>query len=68
MKLYMKCNEQVASDLNDVSAQFENLSRIILEAAGADIERPTGSASFTLDENSCKVAAISLSSPRRSTG
>jgi len=50
MKLYMKCNEEVASDLNDVSSQFENLSRIILEAAGADIERPPGSASFTMDD------------------
>ncbi|MDG2387885.1 MAG: valine--tRNA ligase [Planctomycetaceae bacterium] len=50
MKLYMKCNEEVASDLTDVSAQFENLSRIILEAAGADIERPPGSASFTMDD------------------
>ena len=50
MKLYMKCNDEVASDLNDVSAQFENLSRIILEAAGADITRPPASASFTLDD------------------
>lgn len=50
MKLYMKCNDQVASDLTDVSAQFENLSRIILEAAGADIERPPASASFTMDD------------------
>ncbi len=50
MKLYMRCRPEVAADLNDVSAQFENLSRIVLEAAGAEIERPGGSASFTLGD------------------
>ncbi|HSG71509.1 MAG TPA: class I tRNA ligase family protein [Planctomycetaceae bacterium] len=50
MKLYMKCSDQVAADLNDVAAQFENLSKIVLESTGATIERPSGSASFTLGD------------------
>jgi valyl-tRNA synthetase len=38
----------VASDLQDVSGQFENLARTMLESAGAEVARPKGSASFAL--------------------
>ena len=48
LKLHVRCRPEVAADLHDVADQFENLSRTMLEAAGAEVERPKGSANFAL--------------------
>ncbi len=48
LKLHVRCRPEVASDLRDVADQFENLSRTMLESAGAEVERPKGSANFAL--------------------
>ena len=48
LTLHVRCAAPVAADLQDVSGQFENLARTMLEAAGAEVERPKGSASFAL--------------------
>ncbi len=48
LALHVRCAPPVAADLQDVSGQFENLARTMLEAAGAEVERPKGSASFAL--------------------
>jgi valyl-tRNA synthetase len=48
LMLHVRCSPDVAADLEDVSAQFDNLARTMLEAAGAQVERPKGSASFAL--------------------
>jgi valyl-tRNA synthetase len=50
IKLYMRCAPDVARDMQDVSAQFDNLAKTLLAAAGADVERPPASANFALSE------------------
>ena len=50
ISLYMRCGAEVARDMQDVSAQFDNLSRTMLAAAGADVQRPPKSANFALTE------------------
>ncbi|MGH7128027.1 MAG: class I tRNA ligase family protein, partial [Planctomycetaceae bacterium] len=50
LKLYVRCPAAMAAELGDVSGQFDNLARTMLEAAGAEIERPPASASFALGE------------------
>ena len=50
LKLYLRCNEGIAADMQSVAAQFENLSKTMLEAAGASVERLKGSASFSLGD------------------
>jgi valyl-tRNA synthetase len=50
LTLHVRCAAPVAADLQDVSGQFENLARTMLEAAGAEVERPKGSASFALTD------------------
>ncbi len=50
LTLHVRCAPQIAGDLQDVSGQFENLARTMLEAAGAAVERPKGSASFALSD------------------
>src|SRR5690606_37885099 len=37
-------------DMQSVAGQFDNLAKAVLQAAGADIVRPAGSASFTLGD------------------
>ena len=46
----MRTNAEVADDMQSVSSQFDNLTKAVLEAAGADVERPSGSASFSLGD------------------
>jgi valyl-tRNA synthetase len=46
--LLVRCEPQVANQLHDVAWQFENLARTVLKGAGADVVRPSQSASFTL--------------------
>lgn len=48
LKLFMKCSEEVAIQMRDVTDQFDNLSKTLLEAAGVDVERPGASATITL--------------------
>ena len=50
IKLLMRAKPEVAGDMQAVSDQFENLAKAVLEAAGADVERPSGSASFSLGD------------------
>ena len=50
VKLLMRAPEEVAGDMQSVSSQFDNLTKAVLEAAGADVERPSGSASFSLGD------------------
>ncbi|WP_437186106.1 valine--tRNA ligase [Planctomicrobium sp. SH668] len=48
VKLLMRTSSEVAGDMQSVAAQFDNLAKAVLEAAGGDVERPSGAASFTL--------------------
>jgi valyl-tRNA synthetase len=46
----MRCSPEVAEQLVAVTEQFDFLSKTMLEAAGLDITRPAGSASFSLGD------------------
>lgn len=50
VKLLMRATPEVAGDMHSVSAQFDNLAKAVLEAAGAEVERPSGAASFSLGD------------------
>jgi valyl-tRNA synthetase len=50
VKLLMRAAPDVAGDMQSVAAQFDNLAKAVLEAAGAEVERPSGSASFSLGD------------------
>ncbi len=50
IQLHMRCNAGIASEMHDVASQFENLSKALLAAAGADVQPPTCSASFSLSD------------------
>jgi valyl-tRNA synthetase len=50
VKLFMKCEPGVAEELQVCSDQFENLAKTILEASGAEVDRPSASASFNLKD------------------
>lgn len=50
LKLFMKCAPEVAAQMQAVAAQFDNLSRTMLEAAGLDITPPANAASFSLKD------------------
>ncbi|MCX7421699.1 MAG: class I tRNA ligase family protein [Planctomycetia bacterium] len=50
IQLHIRCNAGIASEMHDVAAQFENLSKALLAAAGADVQPPTCSASFSLTD------------------
>lgn len=50
LKLFMRCTPDVAEQLQAVTEQFDFLSKTMLEAAGLDISRPSGSASFSLGD------------------
>jgi valyl-tRNA synthetase len=50
LKLFMRCTPDVADQLRAVAEQFDFLSKTMLEAAGLDISRPSGSASFSLGD------------------
>ncbi|MDA1166438.1 MAG: valine--tRNA ligase [Planctomycetota bacterium] len=50
VKLFMKCEPGVAEELQVCADQFENLAKTILEAAGAEVDRPAASASFNLKD------------------
>ena len=46
LALHVRCRPQVAADLQDVSGQFENLARTMLEAAGAEVDAAQGLGQF----------------------
>ena len=46
VKLLMR----TAEDMQSVAGQFDTLARAVLEAAGAEVQRPPGSASFSLGD------------------
>lgn len=50
LALHVRCQPEVATQLNDVAGQFENLAKACLKAAGVEVERPTGAASFSLGD------------------
>lgn len=50
LKLFMRCAPDVAEQLQAVAAQFDFLSKTMLEAAGLDITAPKGSVSFSLGD------------------
>jgi valyl-tRNA synthetase len=50
LKLFIKCAPEIASQMQAVADQFDNLSRTMLQAAGLEINRPAGSASFSLED------------------
>jgi valyl-tRNA synthetase len=50
LKLHMRCSAGIAADLREVASQFENLSKVLLAAAGAEVEAPACSASFSLTD------------------
>lgn len=50
VKLYLRATPEVANDMQAVSGQFDNLAKAVLEAVGADVERVSGSASFSLGD------------------
>ncbi|MCL4112905.1 UNVERIFIED_CONTAM: hypothetical protein GTU68_045040 [Idotea baltica] len=50
LKLYMQCEAEVAGDMEAIAGQFDNLAKAVLEAAGAEVDRPKGAASFSLDD------------------
>ena len=50
VRLLVRASADVASDMQNVSGQFDNLSKAVLEAAGADVVRPSGAASFSLGD------------------
>ncbi len=50
LPLYVRCPPEVAADLDEVSEQFDNLAKTVLQAAGADVQRPPASANFALTD------------------
>jgi len=48
--LHVRCEPQVAEQLQAVSSQFENLAKTMLEQAGLDVARPIGAAAFSLSD------------------
>ncbi len=50
LTLLVRSAPEVAGDLQNVAAQFDNLAKVVLEAAGAEVVRPPASASFSLGD------------------
>ena len=46
----IRASTEVASEMTNVAAQFDNLAKAILSAAGADVVRPSASAGFSLGD------------------
>jgi valyl-tRNA synthetase len=50
LALHVRCQPDVAVQLNDVAGQFENLAKTVLKGVGLDVSRPGTSASFSLND------------------
>jgi len=48
LALHVRCRPEIAADFQGVAGQFENLARTMLESVGVEVERPKGSANFSL--------------------
>lgn len=48
LKLHIRCSAEVATELQDVAAQFDNLANVTIVAVGPDIESPPAAAGFSL--------------------
>ena len=48
LALHLRSAEDFAGDLGDVAEQFDQLARVVLAKAGADVTRPPASAAFSL--------------------
>ncbi len=60
VKLLMRATADVAGDMQSVASQFDNLAKAVLEAAGADVERPQGAASFSLGDADGYIPLVGL--------
>jgi len=49
LKLALRCAEDLVGPMQEVAGQFDNLAKTMLASVGAQVERPTGAASFALD-------------------
>jgi valyl-tRNA synthetase len=50
VKLLMRATPDMAGDMRSVASQFDNLAKAVLDGAGAEVTRPSGSASFSLGD------------------
>ena len=50
LQLFLRCEPNIADDMQNVASQFDNLAKTLLESAGADVQRPSGSATFSLND------------------
>lgn len=50
LALHVRCQPEVATQLQDVASQFANLSKTVLKSVGLDVSRPGTSASFSLND------------------
>ncbi len=50
LQLMIRASTEVASEMTNVAAQFDNLAKAVLAAAGADVVRPSASAGFSLGD------------------
>ncbi|MCY2967353.1 MAG: valine--tRNA ligase, partial [Planctomycetota bacterium] len=48
--LHIRCQPDVATQLQDVASQFSNLAKAVLKGVGIDVTRPGTSASFSLTD------------------
>lgn len=49
LKLALRCAEDLVGPMQEVAGQFDNLAKTMLASVGAEVERPSGAASFALD-------------------
>ena len=50
LKLHVRCEPEVAQQLQAVASQFDNLAKTLLEQAGLEVSRPSGAAAFSLND------------------
>ncbi len=50
LALHIRCQPDVATQLQDVASQFSNLAKAVLKGVGIDVTRPGTSASFSLTD------------------
>ena len=48
--LLLRSAADIADEMRDIEPQFDHLAKVVLEAAGVDVQRPPASASFSLDD------------------
>jgi valyl-tRNA synthetase len=50
LDLHVRCQPEVAQQLQDVAGQFENLAKAVLKSVGINVQRPGAAASFALGD------------------